>query len=265
MPQPLSRVKKKAEVEVNQGGLMAHPNFALMVMRVIATWSFIDSTLAGLLVGIMKADIAAGAAMYQALTGSEARRTVLLAAVDSNQPEWQQLLLRAVLKAIKPSRDQRNDFAHSVWASSKQLPDALLLIPPDANAELIVRRRKIEDIYMSDAHVPDEDRNPDFDRDKIQVWREKDFSQAVASASEAAHLTDSLSYAIGEHRHEIRRRMLLNEPLVQQALRQLILGSSPEVQAQLRPPGDDPPPRGIHPMWDEYWDRIERGKIHPKG
>jgi hypothetical protein len=256
MPQPLSRVKRDAEIEIGPGGLLAHPNFAVMVTQVISAWSYIDGTFAALVAQLLKADIAAGAAMYQALNGSEAKRAVLLAAVDANHPEWQQLLLRAVLKAIKPSRDQRNDFAHNIWASSKQLPDAVLLIAPEAHIARHVKLRQVDDIFMSGREVPEKDKKPDYDRSKIQVYREADFKKAVSGASHASLFVNLLWRSIGEHRIEQVRRELVNEPLIQQALQQLIRGKSPLVQLQLSPPGDDPPAPGISEIWDRALGRI---------
>jgi hypothetical protein len=256
MPQPLSKVRRKAEIVLGASALIARPDFASQVMRVIAAWSLIDSTLASLLINLLKADTSAGAAIYGALNGSEAKRAVLLAAVDTNHPEWQRLLLRAVLKAVKPSRDQRNDFAHNVYASSPQLPDAVLLIPQQAHSEREVKRRKAEDIHASGKRVAPEDANPPFERSQVQVWREGDFKDAVDRAIHAWHLVQSLAFTIGEHRHESVRRELLSEPLVQQALQPLTLGCSPEVQAQLSPPGDDPPAPGIWESWDRVLGRI---------
>lgn len=244
MPQPLSKVKRNAEVEVFPYALRDHPDFALIAMEVISLWSDIDGNLAGVLANMMETDIAAGAAIYQALSGGEARRSALLAAAGT-LPQWQKLLLQACLKAIKPFREQRNHFAHHVWGRSNALPKALLLIPPE-----VVTKRNAS--YRQRAGRLPGGRGviapQDFDRSRIMVYRKRDFEGARKDALEATSIVGLLYGSIGYTRSEQARRQLLHKPLVQQALRPIIPENDPVVHAQLQPPADgEPPAPGI---WD---------------
>jgi hypothetical protein len=248
MPHPLSHVRRNAEVEVYPYALRDHPDFALIAMEVIALWADIDGNLAGVLANMLRTDIEAGAAIYEALSGGQSRRAALLA-VATTMPKWQQLLLHACLQAVKPSRDQRNDFAHHVWGRSKDVANALLLMPPD-----VVTKRNVS-LRQRVEHLPDGRgviAPQDFDRARIMVYRRADFERARRGALEATGIIGNLYGAIGVAPTESARRALLNEPLVQQALESLIPENDPVVQAQLRPPGDDPPAPGI----SEHWDRI---------
>lgn len=243
MPHPLSRVRPKAEIEVSPGAIPNRPALAVSVMRVIAIWSEIDSDAAVILSRMLKADVVTGVAMYQALTGGESRRAAFMAAAQSSLPEWQLILLRAVLNASKPSRDTRNDFAHHIWATTKDLPDALLLMPPTVRLDRHLQFR---------AGAPDTrvDGIADhYDFAKIYVYRKPDLDSAVEAALDAAVHHAYLYMVTGPEVIEQGRRMLLREPRIQQALEPLTRESSPEVREILRPPADDePPPKGLYPQ-----------------
>lgn len=79
--------------------------------------------------------------MYQSLHGAESKKAVLLAAAQKALPSWKYVLLQAVLKVTKSSRDERNDFAHHVWGTAEELPGALLLMHPNVVLEVNVSHR----------------------------------------------------------------------------------------------------------------------------
>lgn len=121
-----------------------------MVMQVIGEWAHIDGNLALILSNLLKTDFAVASAMYQALTGGEAKKMALAAAAKEALPNEDYLLLQAVLKVIKPSRDQRNEFAHYGWAWSDDVPDSFLLINPSVVVHQEVKWRD----YVEKHKVP---------------------------------------------------------------------------------------------------------------
>lgn len=229
-------------------------------MRVIACWAHIEGDLGSLLARMLKADIATGVAMYQALTSSDAKRAALAAAAAQALPEWQQLLLLAVQKATKASRDQRNDFAHAAWGNAKEVPDAVLLLP----TKIVVERN----VSMRQRHVVDGTnviRPIGLDHSQVMVYKERDFQDASDRALKAQAQHGLLYMVIGETIEQARRQ-LLHEPEVQQALQPLIRESSPAIQEILRPPADgEPPPAGLYHNSDNPHDLIAQSYLAPKG
>lgn len=248
MPQPLSRVRPKADIHVSANAISSVPLCASHVVRVIATWAEIDSDLAIILSKLLKADVEIGTAMYQALSGGEARKAAFMAAAKVSLAEWQFILVKAVFDATRASRNQRNDFAHHIWGQTPSIPDALLLMPPEVvlDRHLSFMRAKPDPKTSALVLTP-----KSFDYDKIMVWRGTDFVNAVELALTAAVQFAYLYGAIGHPLIEQSRRLLLMEPRVQQALQPLIRDSSLEVQELLRPPVDgEPPPAGPMEVWD---------------
>ena len=245
MPQPLSRVNPNAQITVSTGSISNAPKLATHAMRVIACWSAIESNIALLLSRLLNADTHTGMAMYMALTGGEAKKSALLAAARKAAPEWQYILLQAVIKATKSSRDSRNDFAHGIWGSSKDLPDCLLLMKPGVVVDHAMMDEKTSLVVINKHKLRK------YDRSRIFVYNESDFKNSCNEASDAEIAYGLLFMTMGET-NEQARRQLLHLPRVAQAIQRLSQESSPEVQEQLRPPLDgEAPAKGIHPdTWD---------------
>lgn len=243
MPQPLSRVKSKANISIGARELgNHHPENLQSALRVIAHWSEIDSDVAILVSQFLKSDVETGMAMYQALSGGAAKRAVALAASKSALPEWQFLLFQAIGKATQKSREQRNIFAHGVWAYSEDIPQASLLVPLSAIIDRTVRHKTQ---YKSSGEGAQVITFTDYDRSKIMVYRQSDFHAAVSEADNAAFSYFSFWHLL-RHRDELARRWLLNAPGIAQALRPLLIGSSQATQLLLRSPEpDEAPPEGL--------------------
>lgn len=243
MPHPLSRVKPDAEIVVGPQALLLMPQFVPQIMRVVAQWAHIDGNLATIFSSLLTADVETATAVYQAFNGLEARRIALFKAAEKAVPEWQQIVLRTVWTATKASRDQRDRFVHHVWGSSRDVPDALLLMDSSVVVDRNVSHRQ---------RTPTEGNRflltpADFDRSQVFVYRKPDFDRAVREADAASWLVILMLGAVGMSASEVGRRQLLNEPQFQQAVAPLIREKSPEVQAQLHPPGDGPSAPGL---WD---------------
>lgn len=222
-PQPLSRVRSKAEVRFGPNTATTYPHLCSIAMEAITLGAQAEFNWSAILVDFLKADFTTGMAMYEALSGGEARRSALLGAAQSALDADDFLVLKAIDKALAPARRVRNDFVHHIWGRSKEVPDALLLIDPRClrsyevgiavtNAEMNATRR---------VKLP-----PDIDRSLIAVWREKDLKQARDAMIEALDVLARLSIALSVARPAIQiagreRQQLLNRPAIAQALQQM--------------------------------------------
>lgn len=227
--QPLSRVKRNASTRFDPDVLLSHPKLAVFPVTTISRWARTDATFAELLSAMLKSpDLVIGMAMYQALIGGASRQTALLAAAEvalSTEDYW---LLKAVIKANKPSRDQRNDFAHYLWGVSDDVPDALLLVDPT----VFVRHLTTRSLYSKNmlamiSRFGNARPSGELDHSKVQVYRERDLEQAAHDAAEAGSRAFLLNIAIDHDRFgstaDQMRQRLLNVPAVRQAFETLSL------------------------------------------
>lgn len=126
MPQPLSKVRPIRQSVWMANSISHRPELANMVMEAIASWSLTELYLGETLSHFLGADPHIGLAMYLSISSAEARRAALDGAARAALSDDDLALFNRVLKAIKPVRDRRNDFAHGCWGYSSELPNALL-------------------------------------------------------------------------------------------------------------------------------------------
>jgi hypothetical protein len=184
MPQPLSEVSAEGKLTFSAGVLRNSP-FAVDVAYVIALWAHIDGDLASILSRMLKTDIAVGTAMYLSLVSSGVQKSALKAAAKAALPEWQEILLRAILVVTEPLRAERNRFAHWAWGHCSEVSDAILLTHPktivEHNASFRQRVLELPDGRGVIRPMPIDDTN-------IMVYREVDFQHAIESAERARDL-----------------------------------------------------------------------------
>ena len=202
MPQPLSRVKKLKKGR--QGGpfvLIQRPELALYVMGVISAWSHVEIALGRILANCLLAESSAGLAMYMSLSGGAAKRAALEAATSQSLNPDKLALFTLIMKAIKPVRERRNDFAHGIWGISEEMPDALLWDSATDNLEAYDLSAKK---HLSRPEATLVYRKADLERDL------EDAQDAVA----CAHGMGVLIHPGHAHAHEQTLIQLLARPLV---------------------------------------------------
>jgi hypothetical protein len=243
-PQPLSRVKPGAQINFDASALLRRPELAVYPMAAIARWSIVDQLLAEMLMSMLKStDLSVGMAMFQALTGGESKRAALLAGADEafGSRSEENCLFKAVLKAINPSRNRRNDFAHHMWGTSKELPDALLLVDPkiwvrhNTAVEVHAKALKRADAEAFFLSMFKPEPNKELDRRKIQVFRKRDLEEDAEAARASAEYTLRLSLALKEPKSstaDAMWRALLNVPPIRQEFRRLTSENAPAAHLQ---------------------------------
>jgi hypothetical protein len=243
-PQPLSRVRRDASTHFDPDVLLTHPKLAVYPMATISRWARTDATLAELLSAMLKSqDLAVGMAMYQALVGGTARQSALFAAAEealSTEDFW---LLQAVIRANKPSRDQRNEFAHHLWGHSADVPNALLLVDPI----VFVKHLTIRSLYGRGTlsmlshytKIGKDLPSNQLDPSKVQVYREPALAQAVRDAGDAGTRAFFLNIAVDRERFGqgavAMRQQLLAVPAVQRVFEALSREKKKATPPQRRP------------------------------
>lgn len=231
MPQPLSKVRPNIRIDITPGAINRQPELAIEAMKVIAFWAHIEGNLAIILSAMLKADVATGVAMYEALSMGEGRRAAILAAAKHALPEERMMLFQALLNVTKGSRQQRNDFSHHVWGHSEDLPNSLLLMHPSVVTQFNVSYRQVRQVEGSNVIQPTM-----MDRSKIFVYREADMRRAVRDAANAdlnhTFFYNAIQVAPASQR-EAGLRLLTSVPQIQRELRKLYAGSDRPVPPEL--------------------------------
>lgn len=242
-PQPLSKIRPYASTKFDPDTFLTHPGLAVYPMTVIARWARTDATLAELLSAMLKSpDVAVGMAMYQALAGGEARRAALFAAAEEALSVTDYCLFQAVVRAIKPSRDRRNDFAHHLWGTSSDVPNALLLVDPKIFVKHLTMRELLGRSTLETLNRQRETGKTlsgDLDHRKVFVFYEKDLKREVKAATEAGTYAFYLNFAVDRGRNasviDQMRTRLLSVPAIQQAFERLSLERKKATPRKRRP------------------------------
>jgi hypothetical protein len=222
MPQPLSRVASKAPIHFGTPSFDDEPALAAKIMRVIHTGSLIEYQWALILIELLKADPTTGFAMYQALSGGEARRVALMAAAKARLCDEDFNLFSAISSTARSAAKQRNDFAHCLWGFSPDLPGRLLLVDPAHFAKLGVQAALKPRLHPTRRLRVDDSK---LDRSLVQVYRESDIDRAINESENILfrlEATDIWLQSIGTDKPDVRTRYRLGQvPQVAQALQRL--------------------------------------------
>jgi hypothetical protein len=121
------------------------------------------------------------------LSSAEARRSVLDTAAKQSLSDDDYALFSLTMKALKPARDRRNDFAHGIWGTADELPDALLWISADDH---IKYRSYVRGGIPTKTYL--EAKEEMFQT--MFVYTKDDFEREQKEAVEACNLSGQLNY-----------------------------------------------------------------------
>ena len=221
-PQLLSRVNASASVEFGYDALTKRPELGNLIGQVITTWSYCDAAFTAMLTHFLHADFQVVHEMYHALRSTDARRQMLQAAAEETLDTEDLLIFNAVKKCTNASRTKRNDFAHNLWGTSSEIPDALLMSRPRIISEYEVYEARMTSGRPENVTELVIRFGKNFD--KIYVYRKNDLSKEVAEAHwswlHINALRDYVSRSVEEER-EIVRNALLAEPRIQECVANL--------------------------------------------
>lgn len=126
MPQLLSRSRRVSNSTWGPIAMLMRPDEAATIARVIASWTQTEIRLARILSFLLKTERPVGLAMFMSVTGGEAQRAMLDAAAKTALDGQDYSLFAMTMKAIRPIRTRRNEYAHGVWGYAEELPNSLL-------------------------------------------------------------------------------------------------------------------------------------------
>lgn len=215
-PQPLNRVKPVRTIEMYPEALDKCPALAGKVMRIIGTWSAIESEFFRLAASFLRADFQIVTTMLLEVTSNEGRRAAIRAAAEHALSGGDLAVFKAIDDLAKACRDRRNEFAHYVWGWSEELPDALLLFEPpylaQHTAAVLAYYHKYDPFRTGDgllaigAIASGDPEWPRLDHSKVMVYREADLSADLARFEHVLQLVTRFHLALRDDR--LRARLL---------------------------------------------------------
>lgn len=245
MPQPLLRVKNIRQTTWGPIALEQNPKLAALIMKYIATWSQAEIGLGNLLavaLGLERNTAFAAVQMYLRLTSADARRSVLDAAAHAMLDRTDYRLFTLTMRALRPIRSRRNDFAHGYWGMSPELDDALLWIGADDHivydAIMSGTQPKHPSLGLTNALSIAADAHRQR-WDSIMVYRLKDLSDDLTNVQAGTDLITLLWLILhpgAQALRDARRQDLYNRRLIQAVVQS---ETNPENSSESPP---SPPP-----------------------
>lgn len=110
---------------------VARPRLAVLAARLFAGWANVEMTL-GAMASVLIGDAAALALLDQLRSNNQKLDGIRATASERITHEETRDLMKPLFKLIGSAARTRNQFAHCLWGTIEQLPDALLLTQPNS-------------------------------------------------------------------------------------------------------------------------------------
>jgi hypothetical protein len=162
-------------------------------------------------------------AMYAAMGAFQPQMRALDAAAATAFADSDKDLYDATMFVVRRAAKQRHIFAHNVWATCPELPEALLLVEPSVLWQWVaaVSAYQLEQLKQpKGAATPMPLSVYQFDNSKVAVYRAEDFQNTIARINRAALYVTWLSFLTphpGPEGDSIRR-LLRSETEIRSAL-----------------------------------------------
>lgn len=182
MPNPLPKVRRDSagiHISEDDGPSDHRPEFALLAMKVISTWSIVEADMGAVFIRLLGANPGPATALFNAQITSRARMasisTVAKAVLDKPRLD----ALESILERAQVVAEARNKIAHWTWGWHEKIPNAVLLMNPTDQIPIFLR---IHQVAGSEAEraaqlaaIGEEIAT------KIWVYRKSDFTQIIKS------------------------------------------------------------------------------------
>lgn len=231
-PQPLSRVRPSASVIVTPEAVSLRPKLSPLIAEIIARWASLEVGIGSVLSHILGTEAAPVAAMIHAVTSASAQMDMIEAAGWAKLFDPDLELFEALIKIARAAAKKRNTIAHHVWAYCPELPDALLLVEPEAQSNVSVR---VQQVLHPAPHAGTQSiwLNLSPDIEGVMVYRENDFRQIIEELNTVAKCASLLVLCLERvSAHDQIRRLLSSEPLIDAALKSIRKNRPPRPRLQ---------------------------------
>jgi hypothetical protein len=190
-PQPLGRVKPDARLHIGplKPAGAFDPELCRLATYVISLWSYTEAGLLRMASAFLKAEQRVVTSMLQAVKNTEGRRAAVRAAAEHclvESPDDLRFFI-AALDSLEIAERLRHRYAHYIWASSPDIPGAVILIDP----RLLERAHAVEAEGVTEQGWLAAGATH-FDRMKALVYRKEDLNADVSEACNAALIMDGV-------------------------------------------------------------------------
>jgi hypothetical protein len=219
MPQPFPKHLKEFMFNIGDA-IQNRQTLSLMGMEVISQYVSLEVSLTNLFMTLLGANPGPAVAMLTAIKNNNIRNEAFRAVAESTLSGERLEILNAVLAMCETADKERNRIGHWVWATEKQLPDAVVLLDP----------RKVA-IVQQKQRVLAEGKKPTAEeiialmgelRGAALIYMADDFDAANSRVQQAnistITLTIFLRHPDGHPEGAKARKMLLDTPEIQQWL-----------------------------------------------
>lgn len=110
--------------------ISTRPDLAPRIAAVMAHWSALEMEVTRIVACLLGTEWRSGMTMYAALEGNAARVAVIKALIAARLPAPLQNRWDDICRRLAAPRDDRNAFAHWLYATSDDHPSDLLLVDP---------------------------------------------------------------------------------------------------------------------------------------
>ncbi|HTB03303.1 MAG TPA: hypothetical protein VK804_22765 [Bradyrhizobium sp.] len=204
------------------------PKLAPFIAEIIARWASLEMVTSIILGHVLQTDAAPITAMLHAINSASARIDMMEAAGAAKLFDPELELFQAFMKIIRSAARKRNPIAHHIWGYTEELPEALLLIEPEAQLDVSVRAQNALRGFSTETHLVLQP-----DRDRVLVYREGDFIQITEeqkTISKSAFLL--VLYLERASFHDQIYPQLCAEPLIDAALKSIRKSRQPRSRPQ---------------------------------
>lgn len=143
---------------IDHNALRDHPALATLIAYAITDWARVEASLGTALILMLGAEAKAAAAMYGSLKSPQAKAETFLAVARMVLNKELAETFEAVLIHLNRVAETRNRLAHGLWATSRDVPNALLVV--DAKHELARERGRAEVVWHDAEEMPDYEQIP---------------------------------------------------------------------------------------------------------
>lgn len=191
-----------------------------LVANAITAWSLVETMLGFTLVMLLGGRAKPAVAMYQSLASTTAKDAALSAAASAVLEGEDLEIFNAVRALVRKGAKRRNKLAHGVVGTSKEVPDALVIVPQERVVEYTLELFVTQKIDLSPGRDERKAQAWEHYKKHAHVYKKKDLEEIVAHMGRLNNLVIQLASFVNPlHSQSAQSRdSLLSEPEIRQEI-----------------------------------------------